>query len=65
MDSFSFSKSLLSYMEQYEEIGMLRKRELIKGTLGIFSDFIYDLYVPSSWHLSDIERIDHHILVFH
>ena len=39
MDSFSFSKSLLSYMEQYEEIGMLRKRELIKGTLGISRSF--------------------------
>ena len=65
MDLFSFSKSLLSYMEPYEEIGMLRKRELIKGTLEIFGNLIYDLYVPSSWHLSDIERIDHRELVFH
>lgn len=43
MESLLFSKRLLDYLEQYKEIDMLIKREITKGTLGIFGDFIYDV----------------------
>ena len=65
MESLLFSKRLLDYLEQYKEIDMLIKREITKGTLGIFGDFIYDVSVPDAWRLDDIERIDHRVLVFH
>lgn len=42
MESLLFSKRLLDYLEQYKEIDMLIKREIAKGTIGIFGDFIYD-----------------------
>jgi DNA-binding NarL/FixJ family response regulator len=65
MESLLFSQRLLDYLEQYKEIDMLIKREITKETLGIFGDFIYDVSVPDTWHLDDIERIDNRILVFH
>ena len=65
MESLLFSKRLLDYLEQYKEIDMLIKREITKGTIGIFGNFIYDVSVPSSWYLDDIERIDNRELIFH
>jgi hypothetical protein len=65
MESLLFSQRLLDFLEQYKEIDMLIKREITKGTLGIFGNFIYDFSVPIAWQLNDIERIDHRELVFH
>jgi len=65
MESILFSKRLLEFLEQYNEIGMLRKQEITKGTIEILGDFIYDLSMPSSLYLNDIERIDNSELVFH
>lgn len=65
MESLLFSKRLLDYLEQYNEIGMSKKMEIAKGSLEVFGKFIYDVCVPDSWHLDDIERIDNNILIFH
>ena len=65
MKSLLFSQCLLDYLEQYKEIDPLIKREITKGAIGIFGDFIYDFSVPDAWHLDDIERIEHSVLVFH
>lgn len=65
MESLLFSKRLLDYMEQYEEIEMPKRRELAKGTIGIIGEFIYDVSMPKSWYLDELERIDKSMLVFH
>lgn len=65
MEPLLFSKRLLGYMDQDQKLDMKRKRELAKGTIKIVGDFLYDFYVPSSWHLEDIERRGDSVLVFH
>lgn len=65
MTSLLFCKRLLDYLEQNNEMDTLKRNEITKGIIGMVGNFIYDMSVPSSWHLGDIERIDHHELVFH
>lgn len=63
--SFLFSEQLLDYLESYHELNARRKREMTKGTIGMFGDLIYDFSVPGLWCLRDIERMDQHVLIFH
>jgi len=65
MGTLLFSKRLLDYLASHSEINMQRQQEITFATIGIFGDFIYDLSVPSSWCLRDIERIDHQAFTFH
>lgn len=65
MASVLFHKHLLDYLEKFHEVDTLRKREMATGALEIFGDFIYHLSVPGAWRLRDMERIDHHTLIFH
>lgn len=65
MEALLFSKRLLDYLKQCKELDMTRKIEVAKGIIEVFGDFIYDVSVPSSWRLDDIERIDNRVLVFH
>lgn len=65
MASFLFSDQLLDYLESYHEMNALRKKEMAKGTIGMFGNFIYDFSVPGSWCLRDIERMEQSELIFH
>lgn len=64
MESSLISNRLLNYLEQYEEIDAKGKKELAAGTIEIVGSFFYELSAPSSWHLRDIKRTDHHEFVF-
>ena len=65
MGSSLISDRLLDYMEEYNGITTQTKRELTEGTIEIVGNFFYNLFVPNSWHLKDIERIDNHELIFY
>jgi DNA-binding NarL/FixJ family response regulator len=65
METLLLSKRLLEYLEQSKEIDVTRKIEIAKELIEVFGDFIYELSVPSSWRLNDIERIDNRLFVFH
>jgi hypothetical protein len=59
------SNLLAEYYEKNSSINELAKREPSKGALEVFGKFIYDLYIPDSWNLNEIERIDNHTIIFH
>ena len=60
-----FCKRLLDYLKPYQELHSQKQNEIAKGIIGMLGDFIYDVSVPSSWQLRDIERIDNQAFVFH
>jgi|GEM_PF-1260036 len=65
MASVLFCKQLLDYLEQNNEMETFKRKETAKGIIGMIGHFIYDMSVPSSCHLLDIERMDHRVLTFH
>jgi transposase len=60
-----FSERLQSYLEQHKEINENKRIEIAKGIIKILGNFIYDFYVPNSWHLKDIKRIDNSTIIFY
>ena len=65
MESIFLSERLLDYMEQHKDITTQNTLQITKGTIEIIGKFIYEVSVPDSWQLKDIERIKHHTLIFH
>ena len=52
-------------MEEHREINTDKRIEITNGTIEILGKFIYELSVPDTWHLNDIERIGDHTFVFY
>ncbi len=66
MGTLLFSERLLNYLASHPEMTAQRQQEITRATMGMFGSFIYDLSVPSSWYLHDIERIDDdQVFIFH
>lgn len=65
MESIFLSERLMDYLEQHKEITTKNTLQITKGTIEIIGKFIYEVSVPDSWQLKDIERIKHHTLIFH
>ncbi len=64
MNPSSLRTRLMTYMEEYSNPTVKQKRELATGTIEIIGSFLYELYIPSTWSLMDIER-NGSTLVFH
>lgn len=65
MASVLFCNRVLNYLEQSNELDLLKRKEIAKGIIGMIGNFMYDISVPSSWYLHDMERLDHRVLIFH
>lgn len=65
MESYLISQRLLDFLKKYEDLDITKKQEIAKGVSKVFSDFIYEGFVPDTWHIRDMERIDNRELVFH
>ena len=59
------SKRLQDYLEQHRDINQNIQIEISKGTIEILGNFFYDFFVPNSWNLKDIERIDNNKILFY
>ena len=58
MESLMFSKRLQDYLKQHNDINVNKQIEITKGTIEVLGNFLYDFFVPDSWYLTDIVRID-------
>ncbi|MEW6663523.1 MAG: transposase [Bacillota bacterium] len=65
MESYLISQRLLGFLKQYGEIDVAKQREIARGVSEVFGGLIYEGFVPSSWRIHDIERIENRELVFH
>ena len=56
MNPSSLKTRLKTFMEGYSNLSVKQTRELATGTIEIIGNFFYELCIPSTWHLLDIER---------
>lgn len=57
------SKRLQDYLKQHRDINQNIQIEISKGTIEILGNFFYDFFVPNSWNLKDIEKIDNNKII--
>lgn len=65
MDETLISSRLLTFMEQQGDIDVQARRKLTAGSIDVIGHFFFEFAVPSTWHLCDINRIDHRELIFY
>lgn len=65
MATYLITEQLIDYMQQYDELSGERLEEMANGVNKVFGEFLYDGYVPTSWHLQNIERNEDSELIFH
>jgi transposase len=56
---------LTECIQQNNKMSEQKIRSIATDSIEVLGKFLYNLVVPSTWHLQDIEKIEHHTLKFH
>lgn len=65
MEETLISNRLMTFLEQQGGIDFQTRRNLAAGSIGVLGNFFFEFAVPSTWHLYDINRIEHRELIFY
>jgi transposase len=65
MESLLLSQNLVDSLNQCQDFDLIKKTEIAKMALGAFGEFLFNFFVPASWQLEEIKRIDEKTLIFY
>jgi hypothetical protein len=64
MHPSSLKTRLMTFMDGYSNLTVRQNRELATGTIEIIGSFFYELCIPSTWSLMDIERKENSLVFY-